>query len=202
MLREIKGALVLLVIFFGIAAAYEEYYPFEVATGQTKTPSENLGAPWFQDGKGPAFGNDKDFYIKYGPTNHKLNFNGTGGGYFNLGGDITFYTADPTNDTISFGNYPITAAGGITGPGGVQIKAGALKHVLKDGTAAATNVSVSGIATGDELISVVALTTKAAISTMADRTSEYSVGSGILIKAAGTNEAGNQLDIWYWDRTA
>jgi len=27
------------------------------------------------------------------------------------------------------------------------------------------------------------------------------VGAGKLVKAAGTDETGNQLDIWYWDRT-
>jgi len=292
MLRKILGALALLVILCGVAAAVEEFYPFEVATGQIKTPSENLGAPWFQDGKGPAFGTDKDFYIKYG-SNGKLNFNGTGGAYFNFGGDLTFYTADPANDTFSFGSYSVLAPGGITGdvtgtasriaagniinesfglsnssnkiqvdlktngglsfssgdiqvvegdgidirasgvaanvtdlagngleavdsdlrvkpadaslnvtPGGAKISAGVLAHVLKDGTAAATNVTVSGLAVGDELISVFSQATKASIATITDRTSEYAVGTGTLVKAAGTNETGNQLDVWYWDRTA
>jgi hypothetical protein len=89
----------------------------------------------------------------------------------------------------------------VVGASGVKIKAAALKHVLKDGTAAATDVTVTGMAVGDELISVHAQATKAAVATITDRTSEYAVGAGKLVKAAGTNETDNQLDIWYWDRT-
>lgn len=88
-----------------------------------------------------------------------------------------------------------------TGSDKVAIKAAALKHVLKDGTAAATDVTVTGMAVGDELISVHAQATKAAVATITDRTSEYAVGAGKLVKAAGTDETNNQLDIWYWDRT-
>jgi hypothetical protein len=39
------------------------------------------------------------------------------------------------------------------------------------------------------------------VATITDRTSEYAVGAGKLVKAAGTDESDNQLDIWYWDRT-
>jgi len=85
--------------------------------------------------------------------------------------------------------------------GGVKIKTAALKHVLADGTAAATDVTVAGMAVGDELISVHSQATKSSIATITDRTSEYMVGAGKLVKAAGTDETGNQLDIWYWDRT-
>ena len=88
-----------------------------------------------------------------------------------------------------------------TSSGKVAIKTAALKHVLADGTAAATDVTVAGMAVGDELISVHSQATKSSISTITDRTSEYMVGAGKLVKAAGTNETGNQLDIWYWDRT-
>lgn len=87
------------------------------------------------------------------------------------------------------------------GASGVKVKAAALKHVLKDGTAAATDVTVTGMAVGDELISVHAQATKAAVATITDRTSEYAVGAGKLVKAAGTDETNNQLDILYWDRT-
>ncbi|HOV82043.1 MAG TPA: hypothetical protein PLQ01_05110 [Methanothrix sp.] len=85
--------------------------------------------------------------------------------------------------------------------GGVKIKTAVLKHVLADGTAAATDVTVAGMAAGDELISVHSQATKSSIATITDRTSEYTVGAGKLVKAAGTNETSNQLDIWYWDRT-
>jgi hypothetical protein len=88
-----------------------------------------------------------------------------------------------------------------TNSGKVAIKDGALKHILANGTAAATDVTVSGMAVGDELISVHAQATKASVGTITDRTSEYAVGAGKPVKAAGTNESDNQLDIWYWDRT-
>jgi len=88
-----------------------------------------------------------------------------------------------------------------TSSGKVAIKTAALKHVLADGTAAATDVTVAGMVVGDELISVHSQATKSSISTITDRTSEYTVGAEKLVKAAGTNETGNQLDIWYWDRT-
>lgn len=89
----------------------------------------------------------------------------------------------------------------VVGASGVKIKAAALKHVLADGTAAATDVTVAGMAVGDELISVYAQATKAAVAAITDRTSEYAVGAGKLTKAAGTDETDNQLDILYWDRT-
>jgi hypothetical protein len=89
----------------------------------------------------------------------------------------------------------------VVGASGVKVKAAALKHVLADGTASATNVTVSGMAVGDELISVHAQATKASVGTITDRTAEYAIGTGELTKAAGTDESSNQLDIWYWDRT-
>lgn len=88
-----------------------------------------------------------------------------------------------------------------TSSGKVAIKTAALKHVLADGTAAATDVTVAGMAVGDELISVHSQATKASVATITNRTSEYAVGAGKLVKAAGTDETDNQLDIWYWDRT-
>lgn len=84
---------------------------------------------------------------------------------------------------------------------GIAIKAAAMKRTLVAGTAAATNVTVSGMSIGDELISVIAYTTAVSIASMADRTSEYAIASGHLYKAAGTNSTGNQLDIMWLDRT-
>lgn len=82
-----------------------------------------------------------------------------------------------------------------------KLAGGFSKVTIADGTAAATNVTVSGMAVGDELVSVLALATKASIATMADRTSEYAVRAGVLTKAAGTNETGNQLIIVWNDLT-
>ena len=82
-----------------------------------------------------------------------------------------------------------------------KLAGGFSKVTIADGTASATNVTVSGMAVGDELVSVLALATKASIATMADRTSEYAVGAGVLTKAAGTNETSNQLIIVWNDLT-
>ena len=75
------------------------------------------------------------------------------------------------------------------------------KITVADGTAAATDVTVAGMAPGDELVKVLSFTTKAAIGSLADRTSEYAIGTGELAKAAGTDETGNQLLIFWNDLT-
>lgn len=82
-----------------------------------------------------------------------------------------------------------------------KLAGGFFKTALVDGTAAATDVTVAGMAVGDELVAVLALTTKAAIATMANRTAEYAIGAGKLVKAAGTDESDNQLIILYLDLT-
>jgi hypothetical protein len=76
-----------------------------------------------------------------------------------------------------------------------------LKLKLADGTDVAANVTISGMAVGDILVSVFAMTAKASIATMVDRTAEYAIGSGVLTKAAGTDERLNQLIIMYLDLT-
>lgn len=89
-------------------------------------------------------------------------------------------------------------------PGSVtktKLAGGFSKVTVADGTTAATDVTVTGIAAGDELVSVLALTTKAAITSLADRTSEYTVGANKLVKAAGTDESSNQLIIVWNDLT-
>jgi hypothetical protein len=82
-----------------------------------------------------------------------------------------------------------------------NLAGGFMKSRLADGTAVKTDVTVAGMAVGDELIAVLALTTKASIATMTDRTSEYVIGNGKLVKAAGTDESDNQLIILYLDLT-
>ena len=72
MFKRILRALVLLTILFGVAAAVEEFYPFEVATGQIRTPAENSGAPWFQDGATMYFGTGKDVALAYNDTTNRL----------------------------------------------------------------------------------------------------------------------------------
>jgi hypothetical protein len=83
----------------------------------------------------------------------------------------------------------------------VKLAGGFSKLTLAAGTAAATNVNIAGIVVGDELVSVLSFTTAAAIASVADRTSEYVVGAGVLTKAAGTDETNNQLVVIWNDLT-
>jgi len=83
-----------------------------------------------------------------------------------------------------------------------KLAGGFQKTALADGTASATDVTVSGMAIGDELVFVGAFTTKASIVSMVDRSSEYTVGDGKLVKAAGTDETSNLLFIQYLDLTS
>ena len=110
-------------------------------------------------------------------------------------GKIVFNTVK--SDMVSIGASGLQAKSVLR----TKLAGGFLKKTLADGTASATDVTVAGMAVGDELVSVLALTTKASIATMADRTSEYVVGAGKLVKAAGTNETSNQLVIEWLDLT-
>jgi hypothetical protein len=82
-----------------------------------------------------------------------------------------------------------------------KLAGGFSRITLAAGTAAATDVTVEGIAAGDELVKVLSFATAAAIATVVDRTSEYVVAAGKLTKAAGTNETNNQLIIFWNDLT-
>ncbi len=83
-----------------------------------------------------------------------------------------------------------------------HLAGGFLNITLADGTAAAADVTIAGIVSGDELVSVLSYSTKASIATVAERTSEYVVGAGVLTKAGGTDEsAPNQLVVTWLDLT-
>jgi len=82
-----------------------------------------------------------------------------------------------------------------------KLAGGFNRVTLANGTASATDVTVSGMAVGDELVAVLSFTTAAAIASVADRTSEYVIASGKLTKAAGTNETSNQLVVFWNDLT-
>jgi hypothetical protein len=110
-------------------------------------------------------------------------------------GKIVFNTVK--QEIVALGSSALQASSILK----TKLAGGFSKRTLADGTAAATDVTVSGMAVGDELVSVISYTTKAAITSMADRTSEYTVGAGKLVKAAGTDETDNQLDISWNDLT-
>ena len=79
---------------------------------------------------------------------------------------------------------------------------GKLMVTLKAGTAAATDVTVTGMVAADTLVSVLSFTTAASIASVADRTSEYVPQAGGLDKAAGTDETNNQLVVIWYDNAA
>ena len=56
------GAIFLLPVILGTTQAFDPFYPFEVATGELKTPAENLGAPWFQGRLRALVGNRQGRY--------------------------------------------------------------------------------------------------------------------------------------------
>jgi hypothetical protein len=134
---------------------------------------------------------DTSYGLKNATTNKaQVNLSAASGLEFGSGATQGALKIDPTDASLTL------AAGGIS------VRSGLIKRTLAAGTAAAANVTVSGMVAGDELISVIAYTTASSIASMADRTSEYAVATGHLYKAAGTNSTGNQLDIIWLDRTA
>jgi hypothetical protein len=85
-----------------------------------------------------------------------------------------------------------------------HLSGGFLKVVAANGTDSAVDVTVTGIAVGDELVSVLSFDDDAvtgAFEALLDRTSEYVVAADTLTKAAGTDDTGNRLLIIYLDLT-
>ena len=68
--------------------------------------------------------------------------------------------------------------------------------VLIDGGAAGDH-TVTGAAAADELLLVLHISTKAAIATMADLTSEFSIGADKINNTDGTSTADDQLLVFY-----
>lgn len=81
---------------------------------------------------------------------------------------------------------------------GVKLGTGILHVGLYAGTASGANITgVTGMTAADEIVSVLSFTTAASIASVADRTSEYAAGAGLMTKSAGTVETNNQiLAIW------
>jgi hypothetical protein len=82
-----------------------------------------------------------------------------------------------------------------------KLAGGFLKVAVIDGAAAGDH-TVTGIAVGDELIAVLHLSTKAAIATMDNLTSEFTVAAGKITNALGTDTTDDQLLVMYLDLTA
>jgi hypothetical protein len=87
------------------------------------------------------------------------------------------------------------------GVGQANLPSGFLNVSLVAGGAAG-NITVTGIAVGDELVSVLQFTTAASIATLANRTSEYSVTApNVINNTGGTASTGDQLLVIWVDRT-
>ncbi len=180
MLRKLAGAFVLLTILFGTISAFDAFYPFEVATGQIRTPAENLGAPWFQDNKGPAFGSDKDYYLKYDASNNRFTVAGSGTLYLTpklawsrnatTTVDTTFtnatlknfipVNASAANVTVTLPDAAALNVAGVpiligtaTDPGDHFVKLNAIGGDKLGGTGGATNLMTTSASAGLTLVS-------------------------------------------------
>ena len=110
-------------------------------------------------------------------------------------GKIVFNLVRP--DLVKVGSSALQAASVLK----TKLAGGFMKVALAAGTNTGENVTISDIAVGDELVSVLSFTTAASIASVADRASEYVVGAGVLTKSAGTDERNNRLVVMYLDLT-
>lgn len=111
--------------------------------------------------------------------------------------DLATGMADNVGIASSAGVHSIKAAG-VTKD---KLAGSFSKITFANGTAAATPVTIAGMVVGDELVAVMSFATAAVLATLNNRTSEYTVGAGVLGKAGGTNETGNQLIVFWNDIT-
>lgn len=83
---------------------------------------------------------------------------------------------------------------------GAKLATGVVKVTLIAGAAAGAHVC-TGMAVGDEIVSVIHITTAAAIATMADLTSEFTAGVDDANNAAGTDTTNDQLMVIWIDKS-
>lgn len=106
-----------------------------------------------------------------------------------------------------------------TGPGTADILAGAITNDMLDGGitgnklaaadfghklvngGAAGDITVTGIAVGDELLEVLELPADGFIDDLVDLTSEFTVAAGKINNTGGTNTTGNKLLVRWIDKT-
>ena len=119
-----------------------------------------------------------------------------------VGYSLGAVTAGQTK-TLKFLKEPSINASTSLGSGSVtknELAGGFLKFKLVAGGAAG-DITVSGIAAGDELCFVGVFTTAASIATFADLTSEFTVGAGKITNTGGTETTNNQLMVVWLDLT-
>lgn len=91
--------------------------------------------------------------------------------------------------------------GGAGAVGQASLPAGFLQTDLVAGGAAG-NLTLTGVAVGDELVFVGVFTTAAAITSFADLTAEFSItATNTINNTGGTSTASNQLMVIWIDRT-
>ena len=74
------------------------------------------------------------------------------------------------------------------------------KVTLVNGGAAGDH-TVTGIVAGDEIVFVAHISTAASVATIADLTSEFTAGAGVINNAAGTDTTNDQLMVFWIDHT-
>jgi hypothetical protein len=92
------------------------------------------------------------------------------------------------------------ANGLSSGVAKTALPSGFSKVTLVNGGAAG-NHTVTGIVAGDEIVFVAHISTAASVATIADLTSEFTAGAGVINNAAGTDTTSDQLMVFWVDRT-
>jgi hypothetical protein len=115
-------------------------------------------------------------------------------------------TQSLTLDTAQISDSAVTAAkigaGAVTGP---KLATGILNITVADGVNEnTTDITVTGMATGDEIVRVLVLTTKASIASMASRAAgDFVAGTAKAVSTANkTDNSNNQYIIFWNDLTA
>lgn len=142
------------------------------------------------EGGGIAVG-DRLYYHDTGTGTPATSLNNTAAGGFYYGVALEAVSAAATA-TIQVMHSP--PSGGVSSDHGIKVK-------LVDGGAAG-DFTVTGIAVGDRLVFVGEFATKAAIATLTDLTSEFSITAADTINnAGGTATTSDQLMVIYHDLT-
>jgi hypothetical protein len=111
---------------------------------------------------------------------------------------VTNFTATPDEVTLhDTGGVISVKDGGVTRD---KLAGGFSKVSLLDGGAAGDH-AIAGMAVGDELVFVGHISTKASVATIADLTSEFTVASGKVTNAQGTDTTNDQLLVFWNDLT-
>ena len=122
---------------------------------------------------------------RYDPANARLDYyyRGTRVGHINASG-------------LSTANRGITDSV-VQGAG---LATGVVKVSLINGGSAG-NHTVTGIVAGDEIVFVAHVSTAASVATIADLTSEFTAGAGVINNAAGTDTTSDQLWVFWINHT-